>query len=1245
MAVRIKFDSTHNIIPPTLVFANRSGHKQGYIPATNISVSDSFNANFDLEFQVIKQDNGKEYCSWESITDFKLCWCKEWDVWFEMHVEIEDDNDTVKKVSCISLGEAELSRIMIYGTEINTEDDIARKDYEPTILFNNDNPDASLLNRVMEKAPHYRIKHVDSSIARIQRTFSFDGKSLYDVFQEIAEEIGCIFIIDSGSNDDGSISRSISVFDLESYCRDCGHRDNFSGRCPKCGSDNIMHGYGEDTNVFVSTENLANSINLRTDVDSVRNCFRLEAGDDLMTATIKNCNPNGSQYIWYISDSVKSDMSEELSAKLTEYDELYSYYQNRHTTILDSKVLNKYNELVTKYRQYNENLHTLSDSIAGYPDLMTAFYDTIDMYLFLHDTLMPSPELVATDAAIEAARLNSTALSPVSVQDLSKCSSYTASSAVLSVAKTIVDPRYQVKLKSGTLNGNVWEGNFTVTSYTDESDTADSILTQVSIDENYENFIRQKIDKVLNSNALEDNSSTDIVSLFKLPHSDFVAEIKKYCLVSLTSFYDSCQSCLDILIEQGIANNETWANKTPDLYSSLYIPYYNKLSALQDEIKLRESEIEVISGTYDSDGDLKIHGIQSLIEDEKAKIQDALDMENYLGSDLWLEFVAYRREDTYSNENYISDGLDNGELFNRALEFIEAARKEIYKSATLQHSLSASLKNLLVMKEFLPIVDKFSVGNWIRIKIDDEVYRLRLINYQIDFDNLEDLSVEFSDVIKIKDGVTDIESVLSEASNMASSYDSVKKQSIKAVKKSDMIDGWVKDGLDATHTKIVSNVDNQEQTWDKHGMLFRKYNPITDDYSDTQLKIINSTIAITDNNWKSTKTAIGNFLYVDPTTKELTSAYGVNGESIVGKLILGEQLGIYNTTESLTFDKNGLKVSNGKNAVTIDPNSRSLFNIKKGNDYLLSITDEGELNIVGNIVAKNLTLTEGAVIVGLSDTITKITNDAISTASINADQITTGTLSAERVGAGSFTITGGSIDIDVSDTTPTTSSRPDDRIRLRWLNSKGVVQTVKMSANSCYYYEGTTGNDSESTRTGIYNGYLYEKGELLSSRYSKPGHTHSGETIRPQKLYVTGESSLDSGVANVRMIRSGANKGQIVFLTNASSKRFKHDIHPLSEEQKASFRKLYDVEVKNWKYNEDYIGKSSNGLGKERYGLIAEDVAEFIPEAVFNDEEGNIENYDDRKILNAMLFLIQDQKQQIDSQEKRIEELERVLEQ
>ena len=141
-------------------------------------------------------------------------------------------------------------------------------------------------------------------------------------------------------------------------------------------------------------------------------------------------------------------------------------------------------------------------------------------------------------------------------------------------------------------------------------------------------------------------------------------------------FEDSCQSCLDILIEQGIANSDTWADKTPNLYSALYTPYYQKLLALQDEMKVRESEIATIIGVYDLDDDLTQHGLQTFLEEERANIQNSLNLEGYLGTELWLEFVSYRREDTYTNDNYISDGLDNGELFNRAMEFIEVANKE-----------------------------------------------------------------------------------------------------------------------------------------------------------------------------------------------------------------------------------------------------------------------------------------------------------------------------------------------------------------------------------------------------------------------------------------------------------------------------------------------------------------------------------------------------------------------------------------
>ncbi len=951
MAVRIKFDNTHNVIQPTFVLATRSGHKLGSIPATNITVSDSFNSRFDLEFQVNLYDNGKKYHLWDKITDFKLVWCKEWDVWFEMYVTVQDDDDTVKNVSCVSLGEAELSQTNLYNIEINTENDIARDDYSPTIIYNEVNPKASLLHRIMEKAPHYKIQHVDVSIAGIQRTFTFDNTSLYDAFQTIAEEIDCIFVINSGTSDDGSISRTISVYDLESYCVECGHRDNFSGKCPKCESENILTGYGQDTTVFVSTENLADSITLKTDTDSVKNCFRLKAGDELLTSTVMSCNPNGSQYIWYISDETKKDMSEELINKLKEYDETYAYYYDKHELTLSGETVQKYNDLIAKYHPYKEDLHTLPASIVGYSALMNAYYDTIDLYLFLHDSFMPSPELSDTTAALQATKLNS--LSSVAVQDLSRCSSSTASSAVLSVAKTIVDPRYQVKVKSGEFSDNIWSGVFTVTNYSDETDTADSATITVTISDDYETFVRQKLDKIL-KNAQDDENANDIVSLFKLPLDSFTTEITKYCLTSLNTFYDSCQSCIDLLIEQGVADKETWANED-DLYNKLYLNYYDKLIALQNEIKVRESEIAIVVGAYDIDGNLESEGIQTLIQSEKAKIQGALDMENFLGEKLWLEFISYKREDTYSNSNYISDGLNNGELFNRALEFIEVAKKEIYKSSTLQHSISSTLKNLLVMKEFEPIVDKFSVGNWIRLKIDNEIYRLRLIYYSIDFDDLENISVEFSDVKKYADGVSDGQSILNQAASMASSYDAIARQANQGSESNKQLENWTTKGLALTKMKIIDNADNQNIVWDSHGLLCREYNPVTDDYDDKQLKIINKGLYLTNDNWRTSKAGIGNFNFYNPKTGQMEEGYGVIADKLVGNFILSEEVGIYNENNSIELGKNGLVIT--ADGTSGDANTTALTIQKKTLDKdnnevvtpLMYLDSNGNLIMTGSL--------------------------------------------------------------------------------------------------------------------------------------------------------------------------------------------------------------------------------------------------------------------------------------------------------
>lgn len=1002
MAINIKFDLTGNPEPPTIILANRNGNKLGQLKVNedSINLNDKFNDISEISFTINKYIDDRLTPLWGKVVDFKLIYCKEWDCWFEIGVELDEETETVKTVFGTQLGQAELSQIMLYDVEINTEEDIERSDYIlPTVLYRRngelndgitkeeadkldklgktvpykDYKSASLLHRLLnDKAPHYSIDYVSPTISKIQRSFSFDDDSIYDSLQEVAEEIGCLFIFNSGSDKNGKPERTISVYDLQQNCNDCGYRGEYTDKCPKCGSINITNGYGDDTLIFVTSDDLASDgIQLKTDTDAVKNCFKLEAGDDLMTATVRNCNPNGTDYIWYFSNDIKEDMPTELVEKLDSYNEIYKQYYNEYVLNIDGNLLNDYNSLVDKYSVYNKNLQKIDTPIKGYSSLMNAYYNTIDLVLYLESGLMPSVEMSETNAKEQIALLTTSSLSPVAVSNVTIASLSTIDSAVLAMAKTIIKSTYKIEIGTSEIikNGDNknWKGNFVITNYSDEEDTATSNAITIEVNDDLETFVKQKIEKELNKEEAEDYS---ISELFKKEYADFCTELRKYSLNYLSNFHESCQSCIDILIEQGVGNNSTWsdteAGSEGNLYEKLYVPYYNKLVAIDAEMRTREDEINIISGVCDVDGNIVTKGLQTYIEDGRIQIQNALDFKKYLGEELWLEFCSYRREDKYSNDNYISDGLNNAELFKKALEFFEVAEKEIYKSSELQHSISTSLNNLLAIPKFKPLVESFKVGNWIRIQVDDRIYKLRLLEYEIDFGDFNNISVDFSDVTKVKNGITDVKSVLSQASSMATSYSSVQRQASQGEKSNITLNSWVDNGLNATNTKIIGT-ENQNQVWDKNGILCREYDPITDTYSDEQLKIINSTIAITNDNWKSTKTAIGKYYYIDPVTNELKCTYGVNGETIVGKLFVGENLLISNDKGNLEFNNEGFVVTGDRNTVVINPNNSSVFAIKNSdNNYILHINDEGNLVVTGDIIATSLRMENGSVVEGIN---------------------------------------------------------------------------------------------------------------------------------------------------------------------------------------------------------------------------------------------------------------------------------------
>lgn len=824
----------------TIVLSDRShSHKGQIVNIDNFVYRANLNSANEISFTIYKELDNNNELLWDEIIDLRLVWIKELNEYFEIYVGVSETDCLVKNITGASLCEAELSQTLLRNIEINTEDDIARDDYVVTKFYDS-NGEGSLLHRILEKVPHYSIKHVDDSLRNLQRTFSIDNKSVYDFLTgECAEQFNCLFQFDS-------VERSISVYDLYTVCADCGYRGEFNDECPECNSTDLLY-YGIDTTIFVSTENLTDEITYDTDVDSIKNCFKLEAGDDNMTAAVVACNPNGSAYLYYFSDEQKRDMPNALKDKLESYDALVESYAE-------------------EYKELSEEL-----------------YDCIDKIIYYQSEMMPTIEIAEVTASTEVAKLTANNLSPIGLTTVSSyTSTATVNSALKNFAKVFVKSGFvKVEIDSGSFTyvgkdgddndyGN-WTGRFKVTNYSDEEDVAysDTMTIQVTNDVMY--YLEQRIKKNIANNDSDDGSIFDVLSITNL--DNFKNALTYYCYNRLESFADAIQGVIDILIE------EKQSGEDSDYYSQFYTPYYNKLTACQNEMNVRSATIK----SYEDRE-------TSLIK-QRNDIQDVLDFEAYVGEELYNVFCSYRREDTYKNDNYISDGLDNAEIFRKAVDFIDVAKQEIVRSGEHQHSMSANLYNLLIMEEFAPIKDFFELGNWIRCKFDDSVYRLRLVSYEISGKNLSSINTEFSDMTKTASGVNDLKSIIQDATSMASSYSYVAKQASQGDKAQNTLKDFVKDGLNSALINIKNNI-YEEVTFGNHGIIAKSYDDISDDYSPEQLRITHNILAFTEDNWKTSNLGLGkhNYHYYDNGVLKMGTGYGLSSKFVQAGHINGSQV-------------------------------------------------------------------------------------------------------------------------------------------------------------------------------------------------------------------------------------------------------------------------------------------------------------------------------------------------------------------
>lgn len=156
----------------------------------------------------------------------------------------------------------------------------------------------------------------------------------------------------------------------------------------------------------------------------------------------------------------------------------------------------------------------------------------------------------------------------------------------------------------------------------------------------------------------------------------------------------------------------------------------------------------------------------------------------------------------------------------------------------------------------------------------------------------------------------------------------------------------------------------------------------------------------------------------------------------------------------------------------------------------------------------------------------------------------------------------------------------------------------------------------------LYSDYTYTDmiapiGKVLGVGRSNGSIELSGSVylLNPSSSTTTPNLSVDSD-------------GEIMVTTNVSSRRFKRDISNLISKD-LSPEKLYDIDVMQFKYNNDMLNVEDYRYDKELIGFIAEDIFEKYPIAADIDNQGVVTGWNAHYIIPPMLALIQKQHNEI----------------
>lgn len=324
------------------------------------------------------------------------------------------------------------------------------------------------------------------------------------------------------------------------------------------------------------------------------------------------------------------------------------------------------------------------------------------------------------------------------------------------------------------------------------------------------------------------------------------------------------------------------------------------------------------SGDPESPDTLYLQGLS----DQIGAIHSSVDIKSYFTQDEYDELYNYIYEGSYSDEYItVTDSMTYSERFQQMKTLYDRAVAQLEVISRPTQEFNIDVENFIFVPEFETWSEQLKTGTLVNVELEDgDVAMLFLSTITVNYYD-RTLSLTFGNRFNKFDPKSLFENVLGNIKKSSNTLDYIKEilYPIKHGELNSMREA-IQNSRTLTKNAVLSST-NEEVVIDDTGYTGRKL--LSSGYFDPrQVKITGRNLVFTDDAWETCKVAIGEIILGDD-----ESTYGINAQTIIGELIMGNSLRILDANGNDLFT-----VMDGKIAAVVSNYDDKISSIEQTAD-------------------------------------------------------------------------------------------------------------------------------------------------------------------------------------------------------------------------------------------------------------------------------------------------------------------------